>query len=121
MTDNPFSCPSAVAAVTQAQVRDNAEAIADALGIVEAHLVLLADLDPAARGLALRETSRACESGVPDAVRLELGALQSEANAAFAKLRGTYAGLRETLVLLRQRSAAIGAAAVVIERRSHSP
>lgn len=117
MTETP-SPSSALAAAAHAQLRDNAEAIADALGIVEAQLALLKKLDPAARGLALREASRAYESDVSEDERLKLSALQSEANVAFAELRRTLVGLRDTLLLLAQKSTAIGAAAEVLEWRA---
>ena len=72
--------------------------------------------DPAARAVALRETSRACTDGSTDEERLALSAHQSEANDAFCTLRSTYVRLRDDLLLLRQNSAALGAAAHVLER-----
>lgn len=109
MTDDPFASPAVVATAIQAQIRNNAEAIADALNAIEVHLILLAKLDLAARGVALREATRACESGASESERQELCALQSEANAAFAQLRGIYRGLRDALVLFKRDIDAVDA------------
>ena len=116
MTNTCSVFPSPAVAAAQAEVRANADAIADALRSVEANLALLAKLDPAARAVALRETSRACTEGSTEDERLALSAHQSEANDAFGTLRRTYVRLREDLLLLRQNSAALGAAAHVLQQ-----
>ena len=107
---------SADAAATLAQVRANDVAITAALRSTEAQLLLLAKLDPAARAVALRETSRACTEGSTEGERLALSAHQTEANDAFGTLRRIYVGLREDLLLLRQNSVALGAAAHALEQ-----
>ena len=66
MSESHFEIDPAVAAATQMQVRHNAEAIADALSTIEVLAGLLQTLEAGARGLALRETSRACEVSACD-------------------------------------------------------
>lgn len=110
---------SAATAATKVQVRDNAEAIARALKSVETLTGLLKTLEAAARGAGLRETSLACEDGRPDAVRIALSVLQSEANDALLQLRHASSDLRHGLGLLAEMSAEIGGAAQVVEERSH--
>ncbi|MDR7037808.1 hypothetical protein J2X36_002559 [Methylobacterium sp. BE186] len=92
--------------------------MAKALSAIEALAGSLAKLELRARGMALCETSRACDDGMSEAERLALGTLQSETNAAFAQLRRIRESLHQGLSLLGEMSADIGAAAQVVEQRS---
>ncbi len=112
---NSQSVSASAVAATQVQVCQNAEAITDALSTVEVLTGLLHALESTARGLALRETTLACEAGASEREREKSGALQNEANAAFAELRRAFAALHDGLVLLGRSSAAIGAAAQVLK------
>lgn len=113
---NSPSVPASAVAATQMQVCQNAEAITNALSTVEVLTGLLHALESTARGLALRETTLACEAGASEREREESGILQSEANAAFAELRRAFAVLYDGLVLLGRSSGDIGAAAQALEQ-----